>query len=396
MKVLIVGNGVAGMKVAEDVRKHAPSAEIHVFTDEPHGYYSRVWLPELISGVKTVEKIIMRDEAWYAAKGMHLHLATRVTGIDVAARTISTAGKEGTATVNWDKLCICTGAANFVPPITNADLPGVFTLRTIDDALAIKAHIAGKARAVCIGGGLLGLEAARNLLKAGLEVTVVEYFPRLLPRQLCNASATVLQDKINGLGIKTILSASVQEITGKETVAGVRLMDGREIPADTVLVSAGIRPRVELVQGTTIAAGKAIIVDEHMRTSVDGIYAAGDAAEFNGRSWGIIPAALEQATVAARAIAGVDGEPYVPTTPSNKLKVLDVELMSAGTAILDDEDENCRVFIKKDELKGMYKKFVVKEGKLIGSILIEAKEDERFVTSKMNKQVSDEEIQEHL
>ncbi|NMC07090.1 MAG: NAD(P)/FAD-dependent oxidoreductase, partial [Candidatus Lokiarchaeota archaeon] len=298
--------------------------------------------------------------------------------------------------VAWDKLCICTGASCSVPPIKNVNVKGVFTLRTIDDALAIKEYIKGKKKAVCIGGGLLGLEAARNVKKAGLETTVLEVFPRLLPRQLCSTSAGILNDKIHGLGIDTVLGAKVEEILGNDRVTGVKLAGDKILEANFVLISAGIKPRLELAAKAGLDVNKGITVNEFMQTSNENIFAAGDIVEFGGKGWGIIPAALDQAAVAAKKITGQPCAPYIPTVPSNKLKIMDFDVMSAGTAILDDADQDCKVFISKDEMKGIYKKFVLRDGKLIGSILLQAKKDEGFVSQNINKQVSEDEIEQRL
>nr|MDO8084332.1 FAD-dependent oxidoreductase [Candidatus Sigynarchaeum springense] len=393
MRIVIIGNGVAGMKVAEDVRKYSSSVKIDLFSDEKHGYYSRVWLPEIISGLKTPESIIMRDVKWYSSKSINFHPNTRVIDVDPKERKVKTDAGE---IVPYDKLCIATGASCSVPPFKNATVKGVFTLRTIDDALAIKEYIKGKKKAVCIGGGLLGLEAARNVKTAGLDTTVVEVFPRLLPKQLCTTSAGMLNDQIRHLGIDTVLGATVEAILGTDHVTGVKLAGEKVLEADFVLVSAGIKPRLDLAVKAGLKVNKAIVVNEFMQTSDENVFAAGDVVEFGGKGWGIIPAALEQAAVAAKKIAGEPCDPYVPTIPSNKLKIMDFDVMSAGSAILDDDDQNCRVFISKDELKGVYKKFVVRDGKLIGSILLQAKKDEGFVTQNINKEVPEEEIKKRV
>jgi nitrite reductase (NADH) large subunit len=393
MKLVIIGNGVAGMKIAEDVRKYSGAIKIDVYSDEKYGYYSRVWLPEVIAGAKTPESIVTRDAKWYKAKKIGFYPGTRVEAIDPKDRTIIVSPAKKVA---YDKLCICTGASCSVPPIKNASVKGVFTLRTIEDALAIKDYIKGKKTAVCIGGGLLGLEAARNVKKAGLDTTVLEVFPRLLPRQLCSTSAGILNDKIHSLGIKTVLGANVEEILGTDHVTGVKLAGNKVLEADIVLISAGIKPRLDLATKAGLKVNKGLVVNEFMQASDENIFAAGDIVEFGGKGWGIIPAALDQAAVAAKKIAGEACDPYTPTVPSNKLKIMDFDVMSAGTAILDDADQNCKVFISKDELKGVYKKFVVRDGKLIGSILLQAKKEEGFVAQNINKDVSEEEIKKHV
>lgn len=393
MNAIIIGNGVAGMKIAEEFRSIDAEASIDVFSDEPYGYYSRIWLPEVVAGTKSVDAIIMRNEAWYDQKSIVFHPSTKVSSISPADKTITLENGEIKA---YNKLFVCTGASNSIPPITNASIPGVFTIRTIDDALAVKDWIQGKETAVCIGGGLLGLEAARNLETAGLRVTVVEVFPRLLPKQLCQTSSSILQEKIQEIGIKTIVNTTVEEILGSDTVTGVKLASGEELPADVVLVSAGIKARVDLAREAGLEVNKGVVVNEFMQTNDPDIYAAGDVIEFQGRGWGIIPAALEQATLAAKHAAGVEVEPYQPTTPSNKLKIIDFDVMSVGSMILDDEDDQCRVFISKNELAGVYKKFVVKDEKLIGAILLDAKEDEAFVSQNINKPISEADLVEHM
>ncbi|MFX0100375.1 MAG: NAD(P)/FAD-dependent oxidoreductase [Candidatus Hodarchaeota archaeon] len=391
---MILGNGVAGSTVANTLRRQDAGVEIEVYTDEPYGYYSRIWLPEIISEEKSVDEVISRKKEWYDERNIALYTNTKVVKIDPEGKKIFLENGESK---NYDILCLCLGAHSWVPPINNAAIKGVFTLRTIDDALAIKEYIKNKEKAICIGGGLLGLEAARNLKRAGLDVTVVEYFPRLLPRQLCDDSSMIFREKIHQLGLKTILGASVSEILGEGVVSGVKLTNGDELNADVVLVSAGIRSNLDLVKDTGLEINKCLVVNDCMQTSHPDIYAAGDVSEFQGKSWGIIPAALEQANIAAMNILGAKCKPYTPTIPSNTLKILDFDLMSTGKAILDDDDEaDCKVFISKDALKGVYKKFVVKDKKLVGAILIESKDDQKFVRANMNKEITEEEIKEHL
>ncbi|MHA1681820.1 MAG: NAD(P)/FAD-dependent oxidoreductase [Promethearchaeota archaeon] len=393
MNVVIIGNGVAGVTVASKLRTLDPDVSITIYTEENYGYYSRIGLPGLISGEKTVENIVMRKAEWYDGKGIKLHLSTRVEAVDAKRKTVTL---EGGDVVSFNKLCISTGAHNWMPPVDNSGIDGVFTLRTIDDALDIKQYVVDKKRVVCVGGGVLGLEASRKLKKLGLDVTIVEYFPRLLSRQLCSSSSRIFNEKINDLGLKTILGTTAAAIIGRDAVEGVRLKDGRELPADALLVSAGIRPNVEFLKGSGLMVDRCLVVNEYLQTSHPDIYAAGDVAEFQGKSWGIIPAALEQGAIVARHLLGLETEPYAGTTPSNTLKIMDFDLMSTGTAILGDADDECKVFIAKDEEKGIFKKFVVKDDKLIGAILLESKTDEKFVKKNLNKKVSLDEIHTRL
>ena len=290
---------------------------------------------------------------------------------------------------------MATGSTNFVPPIKGREKKGFFTLRTIGDVLSIKEYSLktcserseSNKNAIMIGGGLLGLEAARGLKVRGLDVTVVEFFPRLLPRQLDEKGAKVLRKLIEKVGIEIVLNAQSDEVLGEDKVAGLKLKDGRNVDCNLIIISAGITPRIELAKEAGIAVNKGIIVNERLETNIKGIYAAGDCAEFQGRIYGLWTASTEQGTIAGNNIAGVDIV-YSGTTPSTTLKIVGIDLTSIGvvnppspTSPLEGEGkgEGYRELIREDGSNEVYKKLVIKDGKIVGAILLGDTKDVRAV-----------------
>jgi nitrite reductase (NADH) large subunit len=263
---------------------------------------------------------------------------------------------------------LANGGRSFVPPIKGVEKTGVFTLRTINDALSINEFTKKTKRATVIGGGLLGLEFASSLRKLGQQVTVVELFPRLLPRQLDPDGAAILKNRIESRGIDIVLGVKTVEILGRETVSGILLDSGETISGDIVLVSAGMRSNTELALETGIKVNRGVVVDGHLRTSADDVYAVGDVAEFEGTVYGIIPAALEQARIAATNILGEEHGVYTGTIPSNTLRIVDVDLTSLG--LVNPEEPKYDEIKKIDEKKGVYKKLVLDKGKIVGAILL--------------------------
>jgi nitrite reductase (NADH) large subunit len=236
------------------------------------------------------------------------------------------------------------------------------------DALTIKEYTKKTKKAIIIGGGLLGLEFAASLRKLGQQVQVVEIFPRLLPRQLDQDGATILKNRIETRGIRIVLGVKTEEILGKKTVSGILLSNGEELSGKLVLISAGVRSNKDLAVDAGIKVEKGVVVDEHMQTSVNGVYAAGDVAEFEGRVYGIIPAALEQANMAAMNILEKEGRVYEGTFPSNTLKIVGIDLTSMG--LVNPEDPHYEEIKKIDKGKGVYKKIVLEKGKIVGAIIL--------------------------
>jgi NAD(P)H-nitrite reductase large subunit len=369
MKYVIVGNGVACVTAAQAITQAEPAAEVHIFGAEPYPYYRRPLLWEFIAGQIEQDALYFRPPAWYAERGMHLHLGVQATALDPAAHRLTLA--DG-STAEYDRLLLATGGRSFVPPVEGTDKEGVFTLRTLEDARAIKAYAQRASAAVVIGGGLLGLETARALRTAGLDVTVVEFFPYLLPRQLDTEGADVLQSLLEAQGLQVITSGATEAILGEGRADGIRLKDGRVVAGELILFSTGIRSETALAQAAGLEVNRGVIVDEHLQTSAEDIFAAGDAAEFEGQVYGIIPAAIEQAKIAAANMVASGSTTYTGTIPATTLKVAGAELTSMGESVAEgDEYTPLR---RADMEAGRYRKFVLREGRIVGAILLNDKE----------------------
>ncbi|MCX7682186.1 MAG: FAD-dependent oxidoreductase [Anaerolineae bacterium] len=363
---IIVGSGVAGVTAAQHIARAAPSAEVHLFGEEPYPYYRRPLLWEFIAGQIEQEEVYFRPPDWYARQGIHLHLGVEVSSLDIEAHQVVL--KDG-ARMRYERLLLATGARPYVPPCAGIDRKGVFTLRTLDDALAIKAYTGQVTAALIIGGGLLGLETARALRLAGVpEVTVIEFFPHLMPRQLDAEGAAVLQSLLEAQGIHVVTDGVVEAVLGGEQVEGVRLRDGRELKGELVLFSTGIRSETRLAQAAGLQVNQGIVVDQYMRTSAEDVFAAGDAAEFAGTVYGIIPAAIEQARVAAANMVTPESTVYAGTLPITTLKIAGAEVSSLG--VCTPSGDGFVTLRATDLAAGRYRKLVLRDGQIVGAILL--------------------------
>jgi nitrite reductase (NADH) large subunit len=360
---LIIGNGVAGNAAAENIRKHDSEGKIVVFSQESRPFYYVPALPEYLAGEKAADQITLHPQSWYDQRRIDLYLDTRVTQIDPGEKVVVT---DQGRRFSYDKLLLATGGNSFVPPIPGADSTGVFTLRTLADADRIKAAAAGAKTVVLIGGGLLGLEAGNGLRKLGLKVIVVEFFPRLLPRQMDAAGAAILARQLEDMGFTFYLGAKTQAIAPGPDGLTVNLESGEKLKGDLVLISAGVRPDLSLAQALGLDIDKGVKVDDTMKTSRDGIYAAGDLIEHRGRFYGIWPAAMEQGKVAGAAMAGAAAK-YDGTLPSNVLKVAGIDLMAAGDI---DADGKLEAIVHQNEAQKTYRKLVIQDNLLVGAILL--------------------------
>jgi nitrite reductase (NADH) large subunit len=365
MNAVIVGNGVAGVTAARIIKDQNPEAQVSIYTDEGYQYYPRPRLYQVLAGEAEPREVYLFSEEWYKKQGINVQLNTKASSIDTDKKELLL---ENGTKVNYDKLLLANGGHSFVPPIKGAEKTGVFTLRTIKDALNIKEYTRKTKKVIVIGGGLLGLEFAYSLKKLGQKVEVVEMFPRLLPRQLDTDGATILKNRIEALGISIVLGVKTVEILGKQTVSGILLDKGETLSGDLVLISAGVRSNIGLAQKAGIKINRGIVVDGHLRTSADDVYAAGDVAEFNGMVYGLIPAALEQATVAAANMLEDENSVYTGTVASNTLKIVDIDLTSMG--IVNPEEPKYEEIKNADTQKGVYKKLVLDKGKIVGAILL--------------------------
>ena len=363
-RYLIVGNGVAGINAAKALSQASSDGEIVVCAAERHHYYNRWQLPALLAGTRSLEQVCFYPEDWYAKNNIRVLLGAQVDAISPQDHRVTLADGQELA---YGSLLIASGGYAFIPPFSGTDKGGVFALRTLDDALAIRGYAQDASRAIVIGGGLLGLEAAYSLIHLGLDVAVVEYFPRLLPRQLDVPGSAIFQDLIEGRGLRVVTAAATTRILGKEQATGIQLGDGMELEGELVVISAGMRSSIGFAQRAGISAGRGINVNPWMETSARDVYAAGDCAEFQGQVYGIIPAAIEQANIAALRMMGAEPSPYGGTSPSTTLKVADIDLTCIGDA---NVDEGCTPIRYEDRERGIYRKLVLRDGKLVGAILI--------------------------
>jgi nitrite reductase (NADH) large subunit len=358
---MIIGNGIAGTTAAEHIRKLDGEGTITIITDEDLPFYNRMRLTEYISGDLNEQDLIAKKEEWYKDQNISLELGSRIVKVNPNEKIVVT--KDGRS-IPYDSLLIATGSHSFIPPIKGSDKKGVFTLRNIQDARDISNSAEKIENVVLIGGGLLGLEAGNALRKLGKKVLVVEFFPRLLPRQLDIDGAERLQTTMEDMGFSFRLGAKTQEILGDDRIGEVVLEGGEKLNAEMVVISAGIRPNLDLADTLGLENDKGIKVDEHLRTNQPDIYAAGDVAEFKGVPYGIWPAAMEQGKIAGNNMAGGDMI-YEGTTMANTLKVVGIELASAGNIDAENEFESRTVADQN-----VYKKIVIENNRIIGCIML--------------------------
>ena len=358
---LIAGSGVAGTTAAEQIRKLDPEGSVTIVTEEEVPFYYRLRLNEFIAGEIGLDQLIAKKDNWYKDRNINLELGVRLTGGDASARRLEGAGGR---VFSYDRLLVATGSHSFIPPIKGSDMKGVYALRGIADARAIMEEAKKPGDAVLIGGGLLGLEAGNALRKLGMNVCVVEFFPRLLPRQLDEEGAKLLQSIMEDMGFSFRLGAKTGGIGGSGRVEFVELEGGEKLSARMVVVSAGVRPNMELAEALGLDKDKGIKVDGRLMTSAPDIYAAGDVAEFQGMPYGIWPAAMEQGKIAGINMGGGD-EQYNGTTMANTLKVVGVDLASAG-----DIDADGKLESKVSAVEGVYRKVVLEGGVIKGCIML--------------------------
>jgi nitrite reductase (NADH) large subunit len=349
------------MKLGENT----PKTEISIYTDENHLYYPRPRLFEVISGEREPQAIYSFSQQLYEARGAKTHLNKKVVSIDVGRKQLLF---DDSSRTTYDKLLLANGARPSIPPIKGVEKKGAFTLRTIADALAIREHAKKTNKAIVIGGGLLGLEFAACLRKAGKQVQVVEINPRVLPGQLDQEGAEILEDELRTLGISAVTSVKTNEILGRDEVTGVSLSNGQELPGGLVLIAAGIMSNTDLAAGAGIKVNKGVIVDEYLQTSANDVYAAGDVSEFNGRVYGIIPPAIEQAKIASLNMLCKERHAYRGTVYSTSIKIAGISLTSMG--LVNPEGSQYEEIKKVNRQENVYKKIVLEQDRIVGAIVL--------------------------
>ena len=376
MRIIVIGNGMVGYKFCEKWLAQAPQGtyELQVFGEEPRPAYDRVHLSDYFSG-KTEQDLYLAPAEWYAEHGITLHLGELVTQIDRAAKTLST--HKGLV-FTYDKLILATGSAPFVPSIVGTDKQGVFVYRTIEDLEQITQYgmkLAAKGvatPAAVLGGGLLGLEAAKAVRDLGLETHVVEFAPRLMPRQLDERAGDLLREAIQGIGVQVHLSKNTRLIAGQERISHLEFVDGSSLPTEMLVISAGILPRDELASlgGLEVGPRGGVVVDEYMRSSDPSVYAIGEVALYQGMVYGLVAPGYEMAEVAVGNILGKDNSMSPVVDLSTSLKLIGIDVASFGDVF--GAQAPYRAIVFEDKLKGIYKRLNVSEDgkKLLGGILV--------------------------
>jgi nitrite reductase (NADH) large subunit len=374
-KLVVIGNGMAGARTVEELlqRGGGEQFEITMFGDEPYGNYNRILLSSVLAGSHDAEEIFLHPLEWYQENNITLHSGTRVTGIDRAAKEVYCMDGRRTS---YDKLLIATGSRPFVPPMDGltmpdgASKPGVFVFRTIDDCQKIAGYATKSRRAVVIGGGLLGLEAARGLIKYGCEVHVIHRTTRLMEQQLDAPAGAILKASMEKMGVRMHLEKFTATVLGDDMVTGLAFDDGTTLECDMVVVACGVRPNAELGAQCGLTVERAIVVDDQMRSVDDlDIYAVGECAQHDGKVYGLVAPLWEQGQVLADHITGHNPHAAYPGSKiAIKLKVMGVELASMGIA--DAVHERDEIVQFAEPSRGTYKKLVIRDGKLIGAILL--------------------------
>jgi len=362
--VVLVGNGMAGIRTVEEILARAPDEfDITVFGAEPHGNYNRIMLSPVLAGEKTFEEIVTHDRGWYAANRIELIAGEAVVAIDRDARMVQ--GERGTMRP-YDVLLLATGSNPVILPVPGARLPGVIGFRDIADVETMLGASRTGGRAVVIGGGLLGLEAANGLRRKGMDVTVLHLMPTLMERQLDPVSAGLLADDLRARGIDVLTEANTKAIHGDDRVRALELADGREIAADLVVMAVGIRPNVALAKDAGLACGRGVRVDDAMRTSDPHIYAVGECVEHRGQVFGLVAPLWDMAKICADRITETADSVYEPGVTGTRLKVTGIDMFSAGDFLGDETTEEV---VFRDAARGVHKRFVLREEKLIGAVL---------------------------
>jgi len=365
-RLVVIGNGMAGMKVVEHLLDYAPDLySITVFGAEPHGNYNRIMLSPVLAGNSSIDEIMLNPLNWYAEHGITLHAGETVTAINRNQRTVTSDKR----TLHYDRLLIATGSHSFKIPLPGADLPGVVGFRDIHDVTTM-AQAAQKpnANAVVIGGGLLGLEAAYGLRQQGMGVTVVHLTDWLMNQQLDATAGKLLKQNLETIGINIELQANSKEITGDSHVTGLTLANGKTIAADMVVMAAGIRPNIALAQAAKLPCERAILVDDTLQTYDPAIYAVGECAQHRGQCYGLVAPLWEQAAVCAAHLAEQGHRHYAGSITATTLKVSGVNLYSAGN-FMPEDDTNHEIIIYHDHAQNHYKKLVIKDQQLVGTVL---------------------------
>lgn len=382
MRVIIVGNGLAGTIAAKMLREMDQKVEIDIFAEEKYHYYPRPNLIEFIAGSLPLEKIFAYPEEWYKEQRIGIHLEKSVKKIIPDSQEIEVAKDQRE---KYDVLFLANGSFAFIPPFKGVEKQGVFSLRTLEDAFKILDYFKNHRRVAVIGGGLLGLEIARAIRSRGAEVEVVEFSEHLLPRQLDDQGSAILISQFEKIGINIRLGSATEEILGQGEMRGLKFKSGKKLEADMAIVAAGVRSSIEVAKEAGLEIDRGLVVDDFLQSSSPKIFAAGDIIQHRGKVYGIIPATFEQARLAAFNILG-QKKKYEGTIPWNTLKVAGIYLTSVGLVTPEKDTQEEIVADRREE--GLYKKVILEKGTIVGAIWMGTKKGvgsiSRAVTQRKN------------
>ncbi|MEE9885228.1 nitrite reductase small subunit NirD [Acinetobacter nosocomialis] len=372
LRLVLIGNGLAGMRCLEDLLDMAPDRyEVTVIGEEPWGNYNRIMLSPVLSGEKTIEDIMLHPPKWYDDKGINFIAGDKAVKIDRPRKVVYT---EKGQIVDYDRLILATGSAPFIPPVQGVDLKGVLTFRDIYDVNTMIEYCGSKNNAVVIGGGLLGLEAAYGLKQRGMNVTVLHLMDRIMERQLDGRASQLLRHSIEQKGIQIITEANTEALIGDENghVKQIRLKDGTVLDADLVVFAVGIRPNIALAQSAGLRCNRGVLVNDTMQTFDPSIYAVGECIEHRGQTFGLVEPLWGQAFICATHLAEHGSLTFKAPTVPTQLKVSGVDVFSAGNFEPKDDYED---IILNDEKRQIYKRIIIQNDRVIGAVLFGDTED---------------------
>ncbi|MEH7012494.1 nitrite reductase large subunit NirB [Neobacillus niacini] len=363
-KLVLIGNGMAGVRAIEEVLKiNQDGFEITIFGTEPYPNYNRIQLSKVLQGGTSLSDVTLNDWEWYEDKNIRFYPGETVTSINTKTQNVNT---DKGRNESYDQLIIATGSNPFMLPLPGADKEGVKAFRNIKDCEEMIENSKKYKKAAVIGGGLLGLEAARGLLNLGMEVDVIHIYDYLMERQLDRTAGKLLQAELEKQGMNFLLQKNTAEITGRKRVTGLKFTDGSKIKADLVVMAVGIKPNVALAQAAGIPVNRGIIVNDYLETEIPNVFAVGECAEHRGIAYGLVAPLYQQGQALAKRLCGIEDEGYQGSVLSTQLKVSGVDVFSAGKI---NEDESTKVYKMYDDWRGVYKKVLIEDGKIAGAVL---------------------------
>jgi len=386
-KLVVIGNGMAGVRCVEEIlKKNADAFDITIFGKEPYPNYNRIMLSKVLQGATTIDSIVLNELNWYEENNITFYKNEMVTEINTDEKWVLSSER----IVNYDELIIATGSNPFILPIPGVDKEGVTAFRTISDCKKIIEASMDYKKAIVVGGGLLGLEAARGLLDLGMEVTVVHLADTLMDRQLDPKAAKMLQKELEKQGLQFLLNKNSTEITGDKRVNGLAFADGSWQEADLIVMAVGVRPNIEVVANTPIKVNRAIVVDDYMRTNIPNVYAVGECLEHRGMIYGLVAPLYEQGKVLASYLCGQDAKGYQGSVLSTQLKISGIDVFSTGEFIDDEELQAIEFF---DGIKNTYKKIVVRDQTIVGAVLFGDIQESTKLTEMIKRKASYSELE---